>query len=123
VLAVNVIATPFQQSAGTELIDGTEPPGAPEPIGGDEGERSTATIPSRLRESWAKLGPTLGDQARDSDRGEVRPEVQRRRTPLRSAKRRRSARPLALDTPLSRCDSWSLERSSCRSAFSLPQMN
>ncbi len=124
VLAGNVIATPFQQSAGTELIDGAEPPGAPEPIDGGASDRSTAPIPSRLRESWAKLGPTPGDQATTgSDRGEVRPEAQRRRTPSRSAKRRRSARPLALDTPLSRCDSWSLERRSCRPPFTFPQMN
>jgi hypothetical protein len=124
VLAGNVIAAPLQQSAGTELIDGTEPPGAPEPIDGVASDRSTAPIPSHLRESWAKLGPPPGDQATtDSGRGEVRPGAPRRRTPSRSAKRRRSVRSLALDTPLSRCDSWSLERRSCRPAFTFPQMN
>ena len=124
VLAENATATPLQPSAGTELIDGAEPPGAPEPADGGASDRSAAPIPSRFRESWAKLGPTPGDQATaDSDRGEVRSEAQRRRTPSRSAKHRRPVRSLALDTPLSRCDSWSLERRSCRPAFTFPQMN
>ena len=121
VLVGNVIATPFPQPPGTDLIDAAQPIGLHEPIAGDAGDRSTAPIPPRLCESWAKLGPP--DQAAtDNDRGKVTPATQRGRTPPR-VKRRRSARPLALDTPLSRCDSWSLERSSCRPALLFPQMN
>ena len=120
VLAGNVIATPFQQSAGS--IDAAEPPGAHEPADGGASDRSAAPIPSHLRESWAKLEPPVAGQATmDSDRGKIAPAEQRRRSPPRSAKRRRSARPLALDTPLSRCDSWSLERRSCRPAFTFPR--
>ena len=122
VLAGNVIATPFQQSAGP--TDAAEPPGSHEPADGGASDHSTAPIPSHVRESWAKLGPPVAGLATmDSDRGKIAPADQRRRSPPRSAKRRRSARPLALDTPLSRCDSWNLERRSCRPAFTFPQMN
>jgi hypothetical protein len=122
VLVGNAIPTPDQEPAGPN--DAAEPPGSHEPADAGARDRSTAPIPSHVRESWAKLGPPVTDQATtDSDRGRFAPTEQRRRTPQRSAKRRRSSRPLALDTPLSRCDSWSFERSSCRSTSTFPQMN
>lgn len=120
--AENPAASP--QLLGDEVIEAARPLGSFEPTDGDEGDRSTTPMPSRLRESLAKLGPALADQATtDRRRGEATRAAQRRRTQSQSAKRRRSARPLALDTPLSRCDSWSLERTSCRPAFTFPQMN
>lgn len=122
VLVGNAIPTPDQEPASP--IDAAEPPGSHNPADAGASDRSTAPIPSHVRESWAKLGPPVADQATaDSDRGRIAPAEQRRRTPSRSAKRRRSAQPLALDTPLSRCDSTSLERRSCRPAFAFPQMN
>jgi hypothetical protein len=108
----------------SKVIEAAQPLGSFEPSDGEESDRSTPPIPSRLRDSMAKADATLPDQATTDRRGgEVASAVQRRRTPPRSAKRRRSARPLALDTPLSRCNSSSLERSSCRPAFTFPQMN
>jgi hypothetical protein len=122
VLVGNSIPTPDQEPAGP--IDAAEPPGSHEPADAGASDRSTMPIPSHVRESWAKLGPPVADQATtDSDHGRIAPAEQRRRTPPRSAKSRRSSRPLALDTSLSRCDSWSLERSSCRSTSTFPQMN
>jgi hypothetical protein len=123
-ITADAIATPFPLSPGTDPIDVAQPTDSHEPVDGDTGNPSAAPIPPLLRESWAKLRPPLPDQAAtDNDRAKVAPTTQRRRPPPRSTKRRRSARPLALDTPLSRCDTWSLERSSCRLASPFPQMN
>jgi hypothetical protein len=117
-------AASARQPLSTKVIEAAEPLASFEPSDGEESDRSTTAIPSRLRDSMAKADPTLPDRATTEKRGgEVASAAQRRRTPPRSAKRRRSARPLALDTPLSRCNSSSLERSSCRPAFTFPQIN
>jgi hypothetical protein len=110
------IAAPWQLQR-SDVADAAQQPGSSEPVDVSASSPATSTT-SRVRESLARLGPGVADQAGPGRRrSEVRSEPQRRFAQIRSSKRRRSARHPPFDPTLGWCKSLSRERGRCRYAF------